>query len=72
MQRINRKLKQNNQQIRRARGGWDGPRWVEDSNLGRHYVIDVDRNWLVAVRVDLEAMGREIGVLEKWEQLSEE
>jgi hypothetical protein len=75
-QRINRKLKENNQAIRTARGFWDGPRsqnhWHEDNNLGRYYVIDVHRNALMDSHVNLEQLGRKLGVLAEWEKLQAE
>jgi hypothetical protein len=40
-------------------------------DLGDHYVVDVNRNVVVGTHVDVEAYARELGVLAKWEILSE-
>ena len=71
-QRINRKLKQDNQALRTARGFWNGPDWYEDTNLGRYYVIDIYRNVVVDHHVDLEGTAREWGALAEWEELKSE
>lgn len=71
-QRINRRLKQKDQLLRTARGVWDGPRWYENSDLGRFYIIDIHRNTLVSTHVDLEAYARKLDVLAPWEELKGE
>jgi hypothetical protein len=71
-QRINRKLKGENRQIRTARGFFDGSYWHEDTNLGRYYVLDLKRNFVVVTRVDLEDFGRKLGVLAEGEELKGE
>lgn len=72
LQRINRKLKKENQVLRTARGFWAGPNWYEDNNLGRYYVIDIYQNMLVDHHVDIEEMGRDTGALAEWEALQSE
>jgi hypothetical protein len=71
-QRVNRKLKQNDQKLLTARGFWDGPHFHESPDLGRHYIIDTYRNVIVDRHVDLEKYGRELGALAKWEVLAGE
>jgi hypothetical protein len=72
IQRINRRLKQDGEMLRSARGTWHQGRWYPDSNLGRYYIIDFMRNFVIHVRVDLEAYGRELEVLREWEELQAE
>jgi len=72
--RINRKLtKDGDQRLKTARGFWDRNRghWYPDSNLGRHYIIDINRNFIIGTGVDLEALGREMEVLNGWEELAD-
>jgi hypothetical protein len=68
IQRINRKLAQEGragQAFRKYRGG----RSLAD--LGDYYVVDLDRNTVEAAHLDPEAFGRELGVLENWEEVQE-
>jgi hypothetical protein len=39
--------------------------------LGRHYTIDTRYNVLLHKDIDLEATGRELGVLKGWERVVE-
>jgi hypothetical protein len=68
-QRINRRLSHEDQSVRTARGFWRGPSWYEDPNLGRHYVIDAGRNFIVATHVNLEELARELHVLHPHERV---
>ena len=72
IQRINRRLKQDGEMLRTARRLDAGGYWVEDSNLGRYYTIDVERNFIVQTFLDLEAYGRKLKVLAEWEALETE
>ena len=63
VQRINRKLKPENEQLRASRT----PRM--ESSVGRYYVLDLRRNFISSQHVDPEALGRELGVLQPWEEL---
>jgi hypothetical protein len=62
-QRINRKLAHENEQLKTCRGG----QW--ENELGRYYVVDLNRNSITASDVDPEALGRELGVLARWEEI---
>ncbi len=62
-QRINRKLKQDRSQLRTARSE------RAEQDLGRHYIVDTRRNAVRDTRVDLETLGRKLGVLQPWEAL---
>jgi hypothetical protein len=42
------------------------------ADLGDFYVVDVDRNFLVATHVDPEAYGRELGVLRQYEVVDQD
>ena len=72
IQRINRKLKSDNQKLCTQRYWRDGSNLYENSNLGRYYVIDVYRNYVVDHHVDIEDMGRKLGVFAPWEELAQE
>jgi hypothetical protein len=64
IQRINRKLKQDGEQLRRAKGSQAA------STVGDYYVLDTKRNFVASSRVDPEHLGRKLGVLNPWEILS--
>lgn len=66
-QRINRALRAKNQRLKLPRGS----RARADLGGVGYYVIDYRRNRLVAQQVNIEALGRELGVLEPWEELAE-
>jgi len=66
IQRINRKLKEDNEQLKTTRG------WRAKLDLGTYYIQDFNRNWIVHHHVDPETVGRELGVLESWETVTEE
>ena len=71
--RINRRLKEQDRQLRRARGFYDDRgSWHEDTNLGRFYIIDLRRNFAVDKCVDLEECGRSCGALAAWECFANE
>lgn len=73
MARINRVLKREGRdhKLCKARGfrvnGWRHP----DNNLGWYYVVDWYLNLIVDHHVNLEAYGRELGVLGCGEKLEE-
>ena len=66
VQRINRVLRKEGEQLRKSRGlrFW--------SDLGDYYIVDLYRNFIVAGHVDLESLGRELRVLRESERLSED
>jgi|AmaraimetFIIA100_FD_contig_81_450009_length_1432_multi_4_in_0_out_0_2 predicted NAD-dependent protein-ADP-ribosyltransferase YbiA (DUF1768 family) len=66
IQRINRALKDDGEMLKTARS----PRVA--SSIGRHYVVNINRNWITRQRVDVEALGRKIGVLSDYEHLVED
>jgi hypothetical protein len=63
-QRINRVLRRDEEMLRKTRGA----RAIQD--LGEWYVLNWNKNWIVHHHVDPEDLGREIGVLNKWEVLA--
>ena len=65
IQRINRKLATEQQQLKATRG----ERWRTE--LGDYYIIDANHNFVIAQHVDLEKLGRELECLPKWEKLGE-
>jgi hypothetical protein len=68
-QRINRKLKQDDQVLKAART--DQTRM----DVGQFYIVDYSDSksgYVARHDVDLEELGRELGVLEQWESLSGE
>ena len=62
-QRISRKLSHTNQQLCTSRT----PRTELD--CGRFYIVDKVRNVIAFKNIDLEAQGRDLGVLAAWEKL---
>jgi hypothetical protein len=63
-QRINRRLKQDGEQLRTARS-----QGVELS-VGRNFIVNVDHNYIDCPHVDPEQLGRELGVLQSWEKVA--
>ena len=62
--RINRKLAHDGTRIRKTRGArWRG-------TLGDFYEVDIARNAVLAMKVDIAAWGRDLGVLRDGEVLS--
>lgn len=63
-QRIDRQLRATStRRLRRARG-------IGRHTLGDLYMVDLEHNGVVARNVDLEALGREMGVLQAFEGLA--
>jgi hypothetical protein len=78
LQRVNRKLANEEELIRRTRpiydvmgGDTEHLRPIYDHNLGQFYRIDTRRNFVVETHVDLEAIARKLGAIAPWEQLEE-
>jgi hypothetical protein len=65
-QRINRKLLDNDQVLKSARGS------RAEQELGGFYVIDFRHNCIVAKDVALRALGRKLGALRSYEYLVED
>jgi hypothetical protein len=65
IQRINRKLAKDGEKLRTTRGHFE-------PSLGRHYVIDLNRNFVVRKQFDLEELGRQLNVLQPWEDLADD
>ena len=66
VQRINRKLAKDGGLLRGVRGG------AAVDRMGEYIRIDVSRSAIVEDNVDLEALGRELGVLRAYERLAED
>lgn len=66
MQRINRKLKQDGKQLRTARNE------AVERDMGRYFIVDMNRNAITTRRVDPEKLGRKLGVMQPWEALKTE
>jgi len=64
LQRINRKLKQDGEQLRTARSD------QAERDAGRYYLVNVKRNSIQSMHVQLEKLGRELGVMQPWEELA--
>ena len=67
--RINRKLAEVDEVLRRSRPHYVEGRPFYDQNVGEFYRVDTRRNFLVQGHVDLEALGRELEVLKGYEAL---
>jgi hypothetical protein len=65
-QRINRKLKEEGEQLRTARTP------AVEASVERYYILDVNRNFIAHEHVEMEALGRELGVLQPWEKVGSE
>jgi hypothetical protein len=65
MQRINRKLKPDYEQLRTARS--EGV----ERDVGHYFIVDCFHNAITTQHVDLEKLGRKLGVLQKWEELAD-
>lgn len=63
VQRINRKLRIDDEVLKKTR---PNSVWNE---LGDYYILDFNRNRITAKDVDIEELGRELGVLHPQEEL---
>ena len=63
VQRVNRVLGKDDEQLKKARSG------RTSQGVGEFYTIDIRRNCVVKQDVDIEKMGRTLGVLKNYEQL---
>jgi hypothetical protein len=66
IERINRKLANESRQLRTSRSA----RAKQD--LGRYYIIDFYRNWIVRKNIDMEELARELDCLATWEKVAPE
>jgi hypothetical protein len=64
-QRINRRLAENDQVMKAARG-----ERIQKA-VGDFYIIDTKVNAVHAHRIDPETFGRKLGVLKEWEVLAD-
>jgi hypothetical protein len=64
-QRINRKLAQQDEQLKKS----GSVNLAQD--LGDYYVLDLQRNAVARLNVDPEELGRKLGVLRAWECVAE-
>lgn len=64
VQRINRKLKADHQQVRATRG--TGRMWT---TLGDFYVVDIGQHFIASHHVDIEELARDLEVMAAWEEL---
>ena len=67
IQRINRKLKADDEQLRATRGEGNAQR-----ELGDYYIVDFNRNSVMRKDVDPAKLARELGVLKPWEEVTRE
>jgi hypothetical protein len=63
--RINRALAKQDELLKTCRE--DGPSFHQ---LGRYYIVDINRNMLLHSDIDLEELGRELGVFRGYEALA--
>ena len=62
-QRINRRLKRDGERLQTARSQ------STELSIGRYYIVNGDGNYVLHQHVDLEAWGREFGLIRPWEQV---
>jgi hypothetical protein len=65
--RINRLLAKQGETLRRCR---PDSKWFGE--LGAYYRLDINHNSIIGKNLDIEALGRELGVLDAWEELGAE
>jgi len=65
-QRINRKLAHDGEALKKLRGD----RYRQE--LGRYYIVNLNRNYIEAQHVDPVALAQELGVLAAWETVHED
>jgi hypothetical protein len=66
-QRVNRKLRDNEQVLQVTRGAR-----AEEAGFGPYHLVDRRRNVIINKNVDLEEYGRELGVLTPYERMVED
>jgi hypothetical protein len=74
IQRLNRRLAHDGWKLLTARGYWNGrdKRYsYTNTDIGRHYIVDLFQNTLLWMKVDLEWWGRKLNVLAPWEVLAQ-
>jgi len=65
VQRINRKLAKNIEGVKKSSAG-------QSHNIrGDYYIIEFDQNKITTTDVDLEKLGKELGVLKDFEELED-
>ncbi len=69
IKRINRNLRHEDQVLKKSRARSVQGYVYFDQNFGEFYILDFMRNNLIAAHVDVEALGRELGVLGAHEQV---
>jgi hypothetical protein len=62
-QRVNRRLKQDGEKLSTARSD------SVEIEVGHYFIVNTNRNAITAQHVDLEKLGRELGVIQPWEEL---
>ena len=65
VKRINRKLAADYEKLRASRGA------RAEMDLGRFFIINVNRNFIVEKHVDVEELARRLNVLADWESVVE-
>jgi len=65
MQRINLQLAKKDEILKKSKGGL----WHSDT--GDYFIIDENTNSMVATNIDLEILGKELGVLKNYEQFED-
>ncbi len=66
-QRCDRALAKDGQRLRTTRPGTRA-----EADLGAHYIVDINGNFIVGHHVDLAALAAELQVLEPWETIEDE
>ena len=64
-ERINYRLRQRGEVLFRTRSA------DAEQRLGKYFVVNTERKEITGNAVDLEGVGRSLGVLREWEELSE-
>ena len=65
MQRINLQLAKKGEILKKSKGGL----WHSDT--GDYFITELNKNLMVSTNIDLEILGKELGVLKNYEQLED-
>ena len=71
MQRLNRALAKQDEQLRRTappRGEGFSQQWLD---CGDYFIVNTRGNYLAQKSVNVEKLGRSLGVLREWESVAE-
>ena len=72
LKRINRRLACEGETVRKSRAHYYQGQAIYDHNTGQYYRVDIIRNFILAIHIDLEELAQDLCLLRDWEGLSKE